>query len=479
MSAIFIVPTLISESVPDRMVPLIAKLIERNIAVNYRNVFKEAVTLLVKDRYIKSVSVESFGNSSIFPILEARGNKPHRKKYKDNYDEEDDNDYERRGRSYVDYKQQQYENDEERRHELQMRKLGNMDIELGTNLVNKEKEHALQMRKLEIELELKNVDIENQRKKLEKELELIDARNELAAKIQKEKNKSQAEEMRKKLISIDLDIKKKEKEAGLGEPTVSDKDLKPVFIKKDQIQLPIGVTFYNNISFEPTLVEFSVNESIFTVGIKCIPYTFKDMENVLSTILVYGEKGIIPAIKRIIKSKWNWIQKKIIPFTKAKNIYSGRPVKVGLKIWKLSPNVNDPGIVPTDDILFSPSFYDLASPNFIKKRLGDVSSSTTWATCVVFTVDDIEKANIDIDYFYKSYKRLANVGWGDIIVIDNNRENISYCSLSMLGCSSVPFSYLKKLIDLENVLDFTELSRFAKGPFSKVPIKTFIKGFKK
>jgi len=46
MQSLIIIPTLVSESIDEKLIPFIAKLVERNVGMNYRGHFQRAINVM-------------------------------------------------------------------------------------------------------------------------------------------------------------------------------------------------------------------------------------------------------------------------------------------------------------------------------------------------------------------------------------------------------------------------------------------------
>lgn len=410
MQAMFVIPTLVSESVPDRLVPLLTKLVERNIAINYRNTFQRAIQSIVRRE-----DLDIQGD----PLLE------------DSWDDEL----------------------EETRGVLK-------------NISDRLKKTSEDYKK--VKNKAKKDSIERYIKVLSTVEKSYRDREKNLSDLIKEKGKEKQEEIKERKEKLDKrwettknafewiigsgnkeDIKKREERSKISDPRI-----RGAVSVKDQVDIPTGVVFFRDIGLEPTIIEIQMGEQTYVVGFKSVAYRLKNVETIINTMMKYGQGGLLNFVTRFIRSKKNLILRKMFGWIR-------RRIKV---------TAED----PINDIKFSPTLSDLAKPKYLAKNIKS-SGATGWASLVVVTTDDFEESEADMEHFFKIYTRLVNSGWGDVLVVDVNQEKVNYCSMVLKSCSQIPFSYLQKLFNLDNVLDFSELNKFARGPFSKSPLRSFVR----
>ena len=444
MTSMFIVPTLVSDTVNDRFVPLLSKLVERNIAVNYRNVFHQAVNMLKLKEEVEGVTVLD-AEREVFLL-----------------DEEDiiqevlgiESSDVRDARDNIAALKEKIDKAEGELATLEKNKASKGDIE--------DKKDEIKQYKAEIRQEEKRID----RIKTGKKPRPIS----ISISGKKNKNKPSKTDKKKDKREEKKDKREEEKEKRVE----MEKGRKTGTASVDSVDVPAGMVFYKDIGLEPTMIEFPVKGELFTIGIKCIPYKLKNPENLLLVMMQHGQGGFKGAVRRFFESNKNRILRNM--WGKAGHIRRGRPTG-GITAVGGGWRTPLPGEEPLSDIVFAPSIYELSRPRYIYKNLMTPGAVSSWSSAVVITTEDVESSGIDLEHFFKIYKRLTKIGWGDIIIIDVSQESIHYCSLAFLSCTKIPFSYLQKLLNLDNVLDFSELNKYSKGPFSKVPSRSFAKKF--
>jgi len=223
----------------------------------------------------------------------------------------------------------------------------------------------------------------------------------------------------------------------------------------EDVELPKGITFYSMISLEPTYLTIPIKakkvpflgreaERVITIGIKCVPYQMKDVNNVMSTMNYVKSLSIM---KKYFFSKWNSIKSKI-PLTDPREIRKG--AKTGSAV----------------DILFSPNSQYLANPNKLSKMM-NIRKEAAWSTLVILSSTDFKDKELSDTIF--NYRKLTKGGWGDMLVVNESSETIYYCSSRLNACQTIPFVYLRQIMNLQNILDYNEISKWNK-PFKYVSV---------
>jgi hypothetical protein len=469
MNTIFTIPILFSKTVPDRLIPLVCKLVERNIAVNYRKVFEDAIIINLKRedlfRLRKFIPMESKLINSDDNLIETDS------RVKDEVELRVRKEALTNTISEIQRKIERIDNDIEKYRIAQggtksrERDIRNAEAEKKEHLkalkkyygllVDTSGKHAMSVSDLNKtnlddikQIQKDSANFKNRTERLKYELELKKYKKEVA---EKEKNK----------YKIDSTSITNARTASL-----------------DAVEIPPGVILYKDISLEPTMLEIAVNDRKYFIGLKSIPYKIDNDSDIIRSLMVDAQGGVINTMRRVLKTYWNSVLRHSLG--KAAHIYRGRPVSStvsqAMNTVFGGKNIADE---PLDDLYFSPSVFDLSKAKRVANMMKD--SSPVWSTELCVTTTDVEDAGVDLEYFYKIYRRATKVGWGDIIFIDREQEIVSHCSMSLLACTKISFSNLQKLFNLENVIDFSQLSRYAKGPFSAntMPFRTFMKKFGK
>lgn len=232
---------------------------------------------------------------------------------------------------------------------------------------------------------------------------------------------------------------------------------------KDVVESPKGVSFFNMVSLEPTylnipismrtaLVNSTISDRMIQIGIKCVPYQLKDVSDILS--LMKKSKS-----ENIAMSYIHPIQDRILSKMKlsAKDMNSGEKGKTNKLI---------------DFITFGPSLDTLTNPRKLSKLMSTKHSSM-WSSLVILASQDIE--GMDLDDLILNYRDMSQNGWGDM-VIDDAQKGKTYFALRKMGAvQEIPHAYLKQILNLDNVIDFSDISRITR-PFGRmVPFSHIVK----
>jgi len=51
-----------------------------------------------------------------------------------------------------------------------------------------------------------------------------------------------------------------------------------------------------------------------------------------------------------------------------------------------------------------------------------------------------------------------------MVIVNHPQESVNFCVSKMRSCYELPFAYMKQILNLSNVLDYSEVSRWTK-PF--------------
>jgi hypothetical protein len=446
MEALFIIPAMVSPNVNDRVVPSIAKLLERNVAITNFALFRAAVfKKYLSDR--SNIFQESGNPLEVFlmesgldlrkgkmtPISESvyggisggeavdRANLKRRKEKADEY--------------------------------KQTMRQRTMDRKMGEKLDK-------QKRAQEKELSLAKTAAGNR----DRANEIRDA----WAHANDESGESK---------HIDIDLKNK------GGATSKEKAQDPKPMKIDEIERPAGITFFHNISLEPTIIEIPIsqpkrsaseveakagrtperlqkinyydsseNERVVRIGIKCIPYRVDNISDVISLMSKWKNSWIIG---RWFRKSINNIVKKIartvpivLPNVKRRQ---GKPAGM------FSRGYPGGGIVDDNKkmIKYAPSKSELTKSDNLTKYIS-VENPSTWSTAVILSSYDLQEQNMY--NLSRDYRKLVDVAWGDMIITNETKESIFFCTQRMMTCLEMSFTQLKNIINLDNVLDYAEIS---------------------
>ena len=202
--------------------------------------------------------------------------------------------------------------------------------------------------------------------------------------------------------------------------------------------------------------------STATVTFKCVPYTIEDTENFISLLQSKRSlKGIRGLIEKSLGRTWRKLWRNIW-LTAARYINRNRNEDVSV----MYPT--DPGDKVWLDIKYAPDHDDLLDKKVMAKRMREYGPVQGWASLVIISTDDFPEG-FDMIKFFKDYRRLAYTsGFGDIVIIDPDKEAVNFCSLALLSCQRLSFSYLSKVINLPNVIDFNNAKKYER-PFNVSP----------
>lgn len=210
--------------------------------------------------------------------------------------------------------------------------------------------------------------------------------------------------------------------------------------REDSIESPKGITFYRTVNLEPTFLDFSIegrakatssaDEVVvrhFRIGMKSVPYKLDGITDL--------KKALTKSRNRSLAATWysrtvhrmfgNWVKK----YRK----FRGKKVSWEADLFNMSMTYNE-----TKDVK-------------ILSRLISGGESYAWAPLVIFSKNDFD------DKEYKEnmneYKRLVSGGWGNMIVIDDYSESVSFCLQREKACYSLSYSYLRQILNLDDVID--------------------------
>lgn len=226
----------------------------------------------------------------------------------------------------------------------------------------------------------------------------------------------------------------------------------PVMTEPEKIEVPHGIQFFTTISLEPTALTIPISikggifggpgERVISIGVKCVPYAVKGVDNVIAMMKYIKSLSML---RRYFFSKWNRIKTKI-PFTLERQIQKGLRHEAGLGI----------------DIVFAPNSTQLSKPNVVMKLMS-ARTAAYWSTLAILSTFDFKEE--ELREMLNSYRDLVSAGWGDMVVVNDAKESVNFCTTKMSACFEWPMAYIKAILNLSNVLDYSEVSRWSK-PFS-------------
>jgi len=230
---------------------------------------------------------------------------------------------------------------------------------------------------------------------------------------------------------------------------------KPETLGKDAREVPRGISFFSTISLEPTYLEIPLEgrtkagseettTRIIRVGMKAMPFKVEGVTD-LMTMMADAKKR-------------SYIQTLMLR-------YSARLSK----FWN-GPAKGEEGM-KTEFMKTTPTSKELENPKYLS-RLMAIKGPVYWSPTTIFVSDDFAEKNLkDLLWIYRD---LVKGGWGDLIVFDDSRDIISFCTQKTLACQQLHTDYIKELLNLDNVIDADLFKKASRGssmfPGRKVPI---------
>ena len=220
-----------------------------------------------------------------------------------------------------------------------------------------------------------------------------------------------------------------------GRSTEADKWTgKPETQKPDSRETPRGISFYSTISLEPTYLEIPLEgrpqpgstetvSRVVRIGMKCVPYKVDGVEDILSALTIAKNRSYIQTYLSRQKGR-------------LKRLITGKATDIK-------------GMV-NEFLNITPTFRELNNPKFLSKLMGS-GIATYWSFLTVFTSHDFKGKNLNEIIW--GYREIVNGGWGDIIIVDDERDIINFCTQRNLSCTQLNIDYLRELLNLDNVID--------------------------
>jgi hypothetical protein len=233
--------------------------------------------------------------------------------------------------------------------------------------------------------------------------------------------------------------------------------LSPHKISKDSdMEVPKGISFYTSVSLEPTFLEIPLEMKrditgftgtsmrVIRIGVKCIPYNINGVSNIKNAILDSKNRT---KIEGYWKSKWGSIRKRIWG-TNERSVYKGA-TSTGNQVR---------------DVLMGPSSYELSNPGILM-TLMDPRSPSRWTTMTLFSSNDFSEG--ELTDTMNDYRSIVKAGWGDMVVVNSEKESIYFCMQKLMACQEIPFAYLRKIMSMDDIFDYREVSKWTR-PFNFV-----------
>lgn len=462
MDALFIIPAFCSKSVNEKIIPALAKLIERNVLLTNSSLFRKAAMVKYSPRFNKPFSkIKEDGeypviflnqvaiNESLLTEMEKEvlnsiilESPPQLKR-----DDSDDlvNHYKDQMKAAMERLSNAQDQNTQKKATAEIDALNNMLTQLNNDRRNKiEREKAEKSDKGDSELDIAKGTAEIE----EKQWKNLKAQTD----IQKTKSEMKRAKQREKYT----------RNARSGE---TEYQTKHTFQSKDQIEVPSGVQFFNSISLEPTIMEIPItfnlsrdpedgNQTmVIRVGVKCIPYFVDDIQSIKR---ILKEARVMNAIERLFKIALRKLDL----------------VKAWFKPWDeksaTKRAISKGNVINPDEaknmILYSPNMNELDSPRKLA-NLFNMSKASPWSTMIILSSFDLEDE--ELKDTIKNYKKMTNYTVGDLVITNETKESAYFCTVKYGSCQEISFEYLKKILNLDNIIDASIVSRMTR-PFSKV-----------
>lgn len=245
----------------------------------------------------------------------------------------------------------------------------------------------------------------------------------------------------------------------------------PIAKGKDSLEYPRGIGMYHTVGLEPTylMIPMEVKSGLFTgtasrmflVGFKCVPYYVENIGSIVELLKDFRNISVIEG----------WFKKKVrnligrIPFTIPRQIrVHGARGGEAASAFSDEPKKYD--IV--QDIIYAPSSDTFSNYKALAKYMSG-KTRTVWSTMIIFSNKDFN--DMDPREVMKLYYHMSKNGLGDIIIVNEAKETASFCTRKMGACFELSFAYLRnqKIMD-NNVLDYSEVSRWTTKPFHYTPL---------
>ena len=486
MEALFIVPCMVSPNINERLVPALAKMVERNILLNNSGLFQQAAfkkynnnkSLVKKLLRMESSNLSESDNIDDVPIYmmsEYNIDESVTKFDPINYLFESPNTTLNESRTTKG----------QRINYQHLHDLGLFDEYMEATSLHRHKlnivanmspsdpgyDDAVKEAKVAAEHKYDIMKLAQESKKVDGKIRTDDASTKLNKDKVKKEHKLKIRELNHKTRmdvlrdardaasskrerkKMDLEIKALEdsfKQVGLARSGMKDYKPKMTYSKLDDVQDPGGITFFKQISIEPTFMDIPITVQLepgrgaehfmeIKVGIKCIPYFIDDVTNI---VFLLREARHVNLIERKFKNALRSINKRVW-FSKARAINKHGYV--------------DPREA-VNTIKYTPTRKEMENTKRVSKMFS-TNKSPNWSTMIALSSFDLSDA--DLSDFIRNYKRMTEYLIGDIIIVNETKESAHFCTVRMNSCQELSFAYLRKVLNMDNVLDYNAVARQA------------------
>jgi hypothetical protein len=443
MDALFIVPTLVSPQVNEKMIPALAKMIERNIILNNSALFQKAA-IEKNSRYTSWSKVK---NESSFPVtIISDGIISESSSLAQSFINQALNEA---GKAKEYFTGTGWSTDLDATKE----QIKRAEAELKITTDPQERKELLKdidrFRRDAITLQGTAVKVQTDEENIEKEI--------------KEKEKLlhkplTSEEKRKTLMDLEslknMKLNYKKSDYDFKKTQQTDKKARSAelsgyrdnaYVKPEEVEMPSGIQFFRQISLEPTILNIKITTGtingeglVVKVGVKCIPYILDDVSSIVDLLTEAKNMGVI---ERLFKNAIRSVNTKIW-FTKRRSINKGKFI---------DPNE------ATEAIKYTPNSKELVKYINLAKSFNSMDSAS-WSTMVVLSSNDIDN-NEELMELVNNYRKLTKYVFGDIIITNETKESAFFCTPKFGSCQEIPYSYLSKVLNLSDVIDYADASR--------------------
>lgn len=231
-----------------------------------------------------------------------------------------------------------------------------------------------------------------------------------------------------------------------GDYGVDDGGDPSVFSKPDQIEVPKGIAMYNNINLEPTFIQIKIDlptspfrsgrsSKVIRIGMKCVPFKINNVDDIIGLMEKY-KSDIIPR-QGAIRSAINRIK--------------GRVLRAAARQY-------EPTFSGVEDIINAPSVSELSDAGTVSKMLGSKEPSY-WSPLVILSSFDFTSKGSGPQDLIPKYRSMVRNGWGDTVIVNEQRGSISMCTRKMMSCTELPFHYLKTSMNIDPLMDYLDVVR--------------------
>jgi hypothetical protein len=455
MEALFIVPAMVSPQVNEKLIPALSKLIERNILLNNAALFKNAAmkkysrigswsvnkegvdipVTIISDSVINE-QISSMCNIGRF-ISEANG--ADKEDMWSNNSSEDVEDLKNLFRYHSSVSQGKDPNNPKMSHPNLDPRTQAQSAKIVSGIAPQL--HTLGITPAQIIAGINAPAGSKANKDATEALSRLDKSN-----IAKNFGAARQSDVTTKKISAELkDRKTAIKKGRRAHSAELDTHRPSSFGSLDSVEQPTGIQFFNQISLEPTILEIPLysgiensEQKMIRVGVKCVPYIIDDVTSIIK--LLNEAKNM------------NWFERQF------KNAFR----KVNTKIWFTKRRAINKGdyIDPneaSEAIMFSPTRDELTNTTTLAKKFTSKDSSS-WSTMIILSSYDLDRNEALMD-IVNNYRKLTKYVFGDLVITNETKESAYFCTPRLNHCQEIPFDYLKKVLNLKDVLDYSEASR--------------------